>query len=106
MTEQTLIERGNVLVRRQVLEVGEATPWHVDPHARVTVVVSGTALLIEYRDGGAADRVSVSPGQADWDEPTLRPHRAVNLGPDRYEEVTTFFLDAPGADPQPAVGGP
>jgi len=66
-------------------------------------VLSGTALSIEYRDGGAPDRVAVSPGQTEREEPTLRPHRAVNLGPDRYEEVTVFFLEAPGAEPQPVV---
>lgn len=103
MSEQTLIERDKTLVRRQVLEVGEATPWHIDPYARITVVLSGTELSIEYRDGGLPDRIAIAPGQTDWDDPALRPHRAVNLGPDRYEEVTVFFLDRAGADPQPFV---
>ena len=103
MGEHRLIERDKVLVRRQTLEAGEATPWHVDPYARVTIVLSGTELSIEYRDGGAADRVAVAAGQTDWDEPALRPHRAVNLGPDRYEEVTVFFLDKIGAEAQPIV---
>ena len=38
---------------------------------------------------------------ADWDEPESRVHRAVNVGLTPYEEVVTFFLEAPGADPQP-----
>jgi hypothetical protein len=38
---------------------------------------------------------------ADWDEPTEKVHRAVNVGSLAYEEVTTFFLDRPGANPQP-----
>jgi hypothetical protein len=69
-----------VLVRQQRLAVSETGPWHIDVCDRVTVVLSGEALAIEYRDGGAADHITVTPGQADWDEPALRPHRAVNIG--------------------------
>ena len=42
-------------------------------------------------------------GQADWDAPTDRAHRAVNISAAVYEEVTIFFLDRPEAVPQPAV---
>lgn len=101
MSEESILENGKVLVRRQRLAAGEAGPWHVDACQRVTVVLSGELLAIEYRDGGAADHVSVAPGQTDWDEPAPRAHRAVNIGSTPYEEVTVFFLDAPGADPQP-----
>jgi len=103
MSEETILENGKVLVWRQRLAVGEAGPWHIDSCPRVTVVLSGETLAIEYRDGGATDRVSVTPGQTDWDEPALRPHRAVNIGTTPYEEVTVFFLDAAGADPQPRL---
>jgi len=103
MSDETIVERGKVLVRRQRLAVGEAGPWHIDSCQRVTVVLAGEALAIEYRDGGAADRVAVIPGQTDWDEPALRPHRAVNIGLTPYEEVAVFLLDAIGADPQPQV---
>ena len=41
------------------------------------------------------------PGLADWDEPESRVHRGVNAGATPYEEVVTFFLDRPGAEPQP-----
>ena len=101
MVEKTLIQRGTTLVRRLLLEPGEATVWHVDPYHRVSVIVRGNALAIEYRDGAATGRVEVSAGQADWDEPTDRVHRAVNIGGETYEEVTVFFLDRSDATPQP-----
>lgn len=47
---EVLHHRGNYLVRRQRLEPGEATPWHRDPFHRVTVVLSGDLLNIEFRD--------------------------------------------------------
>lgn len=99
--EETLLQRGTTLVRRLVLESGEATAWHVDPYHRVSVVVRGKALAIEYRAGEATRRVDVAAGQADWDEPTDREHRAVNVGGETYEEVTIFFLDRSDATPQP-----
>ena len=102
MEDQVLYRRDRVLVRRLRLAPGEATPWHRDPFHRVTVIVRGAALAIEYRDGGASDRCTVVPGQADWDEPTARVHRGVNVGAETYEEVTVFFLDHPDAVPQPS----
>jgi hypothetical protein len=86
-----------------ILEPGEATPWHVDPFHRVTVVVRGDALMIEYRDGASADRIEVRAGLCDFDEPADRVHRAVNVGGGTYEEVTIFFLDRPDAIPQPGA---
>ena len=103
MAEQRIGLRGATLVRRLILEPGEATPWHVDPFHRITVVVRGGALMIEYRDGAAADRFEVHAGQCDFDEPVDRAHRAVNIGRGSYEEVTIFFLDRPDAIPQPAA---
>jgi hypothetical protein len=102
--EQVLLQRGTTLVRRLRLAPGEATPWHRDPFQRVTVIVSGDALAIEYRDGGETDRLTVTAGQADWDEPTDRVHRGVNVGARVYEEITLFFLDRPDAVPQPRDG--
>lgn len=101
MTDDLLLRRGTTLVRRLRLAPGEATPWHRDPFHRVSVVMSGDALAIEYRDGGAPDRVAVATGQVDWEEPTDRPHRAVNIGTGPYEEITVFLLDRPDAVPQP-----
>jgi quercetin dioxygenase-like cupin family protein len=101
MPDTVLHHRGNYLVRRLSLAPGEATPWHRDPFHRVTVVVSGEALSIEYRDGGMAERVEAIAGQTDWDEPTDRVHRAVNVGNQTYEEITIFLLDRPDAVPQP-----
>ena len=103
MVNETLSHRGTTLVRRLILEPGEATAWHVDPFHRVTVVVRGDALAIEYRDGAQAERFPVAAGQADWDAPTNRAHRAINVGATPYEEVAIFFLDRPDAVPQPSA---
>jgi len=100
-TQQVLHHRGNYLVRRQRLAPGEATPWHRDPFHRVTVVMSGDLLRIEFRDGGEAQPWNVTVGEVDWVEPTSRIHRAVNVGKEVFEEVVTFFLDRPDAEPQP-----
>jgi hypothetical protein len=103
MVQETISRRANTLVRRLVLDPGEATSWHVDPFHRLTVIVRGEALAIEYRDDGEIERVELRHGQADWDAPTDRAHRAVNVGTTTYEEVTIFFLDRPDAIPQPIV---
>ena len=101
MTEEILFQRGTTLVRRLCLAPGEALPWRRDPFHRVTVVLQGDALAVEYQEGGERQSVLVTPGQVDWDEPTERLHRAVNVGQQPYEEITIFFLDRPGAVPQP-----
>jgi quercetin dioxygenase-like cupin family protein len=101
VSEETLLHRGTTLVRRLRLAPGEAMPWHRDPFHRVTVVLSGDALVIEYQDGGERWRFAVTPGQADWDEPSDRVHRAVNVGEQEYEEIAVFFLDRPDAVAQP-----
>ena len=96
-----LHHRGNYLVRLQRLLPGEATPWHRDPFHRVTVVLSGDLLKIEFRDGGEAQTWKITVGEVDWSEPSDRVHRAVNVGKEVFEEVVTFFLDRPDAVPQP-----
>jgi quercetin dioxygenase-like cupin family protein len=100
MSEERLLHRGTVLVRRLRLAPGEAMPWHRDPHHRVTIVLHGDVLAIESPDG-ELHRFDVMPGQVDWDEPSDRLHRGVNVGEQPYEEVTVFFLDHPDAVPQP-----
>jgi quercetin dioxygenase-like cupin family protein len=99
--QQVLHRRGNTLVRRQRLAPGEATLWHRDPFHRVTVVVSGDLLNIEFRDGGEPVTCRVTVGEVDWSEPSNRVHRAVNIGREVFEEVVTFFLDGADAVPQP-----
>lgn len=99
--QEVLHHRGNYLVRRQRLVPGEATPWHRDPFHRVTVVLSGDLLKIEFRDGGETLPWKITAGEVDWSEPTDRVHRAVNVGKEVFEEVVTFFLDRPDAVPQP-----
>jgi quercetin dioxygenase-like cupin family protein len=100
---EILSRRGTTLVKRLVLEPGEATAWHYDPYHRVTVIVRGGTLAIEYADGSEPQHVSVSAGQVDWDAPTDRKHRAVNAGAATYEEVAIFFLDRPDAVAQPTI---
>jgi quercetin dioxygenase-like cupin family protein len=104
VTDEVLFQRGTTLVRRLRLAPGEALPWHRDPFHRVTVVLHGEALAFEYRDGGESHRFQVTPGQVDWDEPTHRIHRGVNVGEAPYEEITVFFLDRSDAVPQPTEG--
>jgi quercetin dioxygenase-like cupin family protein len=101
MTDENVFHHGTTMVRRLRLAPGEAMPWHRDPLHRVAVVLSGDLLSIEYRDGGESQRVEVTPGQVDWEEPTERIHRAVNVGKQPYEQVTVFLLDRPDAVAQP-----
>lgn len=81
MTDEILFHHGTTMVRRLRLAPGEAMPWHRDPCQRVAVVLRGDLLSIE--------------------EPTERIHRAVNIGKQRYEQVTVFLLDRPDAVAQP-----
>jgi len=99
--QETLHRRGKYLVQRLRLAPGEATPWHHDPYHRVSVVLSGDLLHIEFRDGGETLPWKMKVGEVDWVEPTDRVHRAVNVGKEIFEEVVTFFLDRPDAVPQP-----
>jgi quercetin dioxygenase-like cupin family protein len=94
-----------LVIRRSVLEPGEATPWHTDPCRRFSVVVRGERLAIEYRDGGR-EEFAVHPGEADWNAPEARVHRAVNVGATTFEEVVTFQTARSDADPQPEALSP
>jgi quercetin dioxygenase-like cupin family protein len=101
MMDETLFHQGTTVVRRLRLAPGEAMPWHRDPFHRVAVVFSGDVLSIEYRDGGESQRVEITPGHVEWEEPSARVHRAVNVGTQPYEQVTVFLLDRPDAVAQP-----
>jgi ADP-ribose pyrophosphatase YjhB (NUDIX family) len=101
---EEILHRGNkTLIRRQRLALGESTPWHRDPYHRVTLVLGGDALTIEYRDRRPGKRLSIRPGQVDWDQPTTFVHRAMNVGREPYEEIAVFLLDDDDAHPQPPV---
>ncbi len=100
MPTEILTQRSDIIIRRAILEPGEALPWHTDACNRFTVVVRGEKLRIEYRDGEQIT-VDVYPGQAEWEGLEPRVHRAVNAGTTPYEEVVIFFPDPPGSDPQP-----
>ena len=52
------------VVRRQRLAPGEATPWHRDPFHRVTVVLAGDRLNIEFRDGGEPQSWKITVGES------------------------------------------
>ena len=80
-------------------------PWHRDPFHRVAVVLSGDVLSIEYRDGGESQRIQITAGQVEWEEPSARVHRAVNVGKRPYEQVTVFLLDQPNTIALPFDGG-
>src|SRR6185436_14709205 len=100
MKSETITQRDDLIIRRHILEPGDALPWHTDKCHRFTVVVRGESLKIEYRDNGEIELFSVRAGLADWDEPQPRVHRGVNAGTVPYEEVIVFFLDEPGMEPQ------
>lgn len=104
MTDEIVLQQGNIVVRRLRLVPGDAMQWHRDPFNRIAVVLSGDVLSIEYRDGGQSHRVRIEPGQVDWEEPSARVHRAVNVGEQVYEQVTVFLLDRPEAVAQPSEG--
>lgn len=101
MQTETITERDDLLIRRHILEPGEALPWHVDLCNRFTVVVRGERIGIEFRDTGEVLPIDVHAGMTDWDKPEPRVHRGVNIGATPYEEVIMFFLDSPGMEPQP-----
>ena len=104
MSVTNVEQRGTTLVRRMRLLPGESTPWHRDPFVRVTTVISGAMLAIEFRDGSPVEHVRVTPGQTSFEEPVQRVHRAVNAGSVPYEEVSVFFLDRADSVPQPDDG--
>jgi quercetin dioxygenase-like cupin family protein len=106
MVEEELFRRGHLLMRRLRLASGEVMPWHRDPFHRVTVVLRGDALAIQFRDGSDCEEFQVTPGQVDWDEPSERMHRGINVGRKQYEEIAVFFLDHPNAIAQPRADDP
>ncbi len=101
MTSETITQRDDLIIRRHILEPGEALPWHTDLCRRFTVVVTGDSLGIEYRDSGEIETFPVHAGMTGWDEPQPRVHRGINAGSVPYEEVIVFFLNTPRMEPQP-----
>jgi mannose-6-phosphate isomerase-like protein (cupin superfamily) len=101
MRVDIITERDELVIRRMVLEPGEAMFWHTDACRRFSVVVRGDRLTIEYQDNGQTEEVTVSPGMADWDQPQGRVHRAINTGIETFEEVVTFYREDAEQEPQP-----
>jgi len=106
MRVEVITERSDLVIRRLVLDPGESMFWHTDSCHRFSVVVRGERLAIEYRDSGAREEFDVTPGEADWNAPEPRAHRAINVGAVPFEEVVTFYRAAADIDPQPRVSGP
>lgn len=104
MRLEVITERDDLLIRRLALEPGEATPWHIDTCHRFSVVIQGEHLAIEYHDTGERRGIDVAPGDAGWDAPEPRLHRAVNEGSGTFEEVVSFYREPAGIDPQPGPG--
>ncbi|MBP0034494.1 MAG: hypothetical protein J7524_15205 [Roseofilum sp. Belize BBD 4] len=101
MSERCLFRFGFIWIRQMSLLPGEATPWHYDLCHRITVVFQGHTLAIEYDDRMPTKNVTYKPVQIDWDKPSDHLHRAVTSSSEFYEELTIFFLDRPGLNPQP-----
>jgi hypothetical protein len=101
MRTEVITRRDDLLIRRLVLEPGEAMPWHTDTCHRFSVVVRGDELSIQMRDTGERITFDVHAGLAEWDQPQAGVHRGINTGTVSYEEVVIFFLSRPGMDPQP-----
>ncbi|MEM7079284.1 MAG: hypothetical protein AAF513_11710 [Pseudomonadota bacterium] len=101
MEQEILTDTETLLIRRMTLPPGAAGPWHSDRCHRFSVIVSGDALEIEYRDNESRHRVVVHAGMAGWDAPDARVHRAINVGDEVYEEVVTFYRDGVTGEPQP-----
>src|SRR5207247_5569279 len=99
MKSETITQREDLIIRRHILEPGEALPWHSDLCHRFSVVIRGEAIAIEYRDSKEIKPITVHPGLADWDAPQLNVHRAINTGKVHYEEVIIFFIDNPDLEP-------
>src|SRR5260370_36426585 len=93
--QQVLHRRGNILVRRQRLAPGEATPWHRDPFHRVSVVLSGDLLSIEFRGGGETLTWQVTAGEVGLGEPRDRVPRPLEVGKGTLAEVLYLLLDRP-----------
>ena len=102
MAIEVLSTRESLVIRRQTLAPGEATAWHRDPCERFSVVVRGQRLRIEYQDG-TSEEFAVAPGEAGWNEPEARVHRAVNVGAEPFEEVVTFHRSHSDEDVQPTA---
>ncbi len=101
MVIETITENPDLVVRKMTLLPGEKTIWHSDSCRRLSVVVSGSRLGIEYRASGQITEFELTTGSVDWDDPQPEVHRAINLGDHSYIEVVTFFRDNETVDPQP-----
>lgn len=80
MKTHNISQSEKLLIRRHILEPGEALPWHTDLCRRFLVVISGDELTIEFRDSQELTTHEVHPGLVGWDEPEARVHRGINTG--------------------------
>jgi hypothetical protein len=61
MRSETITRRDDLVIRRHILEPGEALPWHMDICHPFTVVVTGEKMQIEFRDMGQVETIPVQP---------------------------------------------
>ena len=101
MRTEVITKRDDLLIRRQILEPGQAGPWHTDPCHRFSVVVSGTACASSSARPASRSRCRCTRG---WRTGTLpSPVSTVpsTSGTLASEEVVSFYLDPPGIEAQP-----
>lgn len=106
MKVESISIKDDLVIRRMILAPGEATPWHTDLCDRLSVIVSGSQITIEYQASEETQVFPVHPGIAGWDAPDARVHRAINTGHETYEEVVTFYRNSPNIEPQPQAPQP
>ncbi len=70
-----------------------------DFYIQCTCSYEGPALNGACRKCGT-DILRTGVGEVYWVEPSERVHRAVNVGKETFEEVITYFMDRPDAQPQ------
>lgn len=62
MQMEVITQRDDLLIRRLILEPGEALPWHTDSCHRFSVIVRGEQISIEIRETGEKIALDVHPG--------------------------------------------
>ena len=93
-----LTEREKMIAERVTKEVNARLGFLLDVGLGYLTLDRSSATL----SGGESQRIEITPGQVEWEEPTERVHGAMNVGKQDYEQVTVFLLDRPDAEPQPS----
>ena len=102
MTDQSLFRHGTTMVRRLRLAPGRLCHGIATRFAGLLWCSVATCSRLSTVIGARANTSRSRRRQVEWEEPTKRIHRAVNVGKKDYEQVTVFLLDHPDAVPQPS----